>query len=63
MYPVDEDDLSNYKAKIMGPDGSPYEGGIFHLTIKLSNNYPMKAPSIIMNTKIYHPNININGKY
>eukprot|EP01084_Bolivina_argentea_P284643 487910_1 len=44
-------------AKIKGPKGSPYEGGKFKVKIEFKDDYPMKPPELIFETKIYHPSV------
>ena len=51
------DDLTSWTGTIIGPTGSPFEGGIFELSIKFTKDYPFKPPHIKFTTKVYHPNI------
>lgn len=57
-----DDKLRELEAKITGPDDTPYKGGIFTLQIIVPERYPFAPPSIKFVNKIYHPNIDDNGR-
>ena len=49
-------------SNVTGPEGSPFEGGVFKLELFLPEEYPMSAPKVRFMTKIYHPNIDKLGR-
>ncbi|ELU14345.1 hypothetical protein CAPTEDRAFT_220586 [Capitella teleta] len=51
----------HWQACITGPQGSPYQGGLFYLYVQIPNNYPMRPPVVRFITKIFHPNISWHG--
>ena len=55
------DNIMKWEGTIFGPTGTPYEGGVFHLNIEFTEEYPFKPPIIYFTTKIFHCNINERG--
>ncbi len=54
--PVNEDDLFVWEALIQGPDGTPFEGGIFPAELKFPKDYPLNPPKMKFLGEIWHPN-------
>jgi ubiquitin-conjugating enzyme E2 D len=42
---------------MIGPDGTPYEGGHFRFTINFPPDYPFRPPEFIFTTAMLHPNV------
>lgn len=53
--------LYHWQATIRGPVGSPYEGGLFYLYMKVPFTHPFDPPEVSFLTKIFHPNVNRHG--
>ena len=58
----DEGNARYFHVVVAGPEGSPFEGGVFKLELFLPEDYPMSAPKVRFITKIYHPNIDKLGR-
>jgi ubiquitin-protein ligase len=56
-----EKNIKHLNAIVYGPKDTYYYGGKFIIDIILSKDYPLKPPKIKFITKIFHPNIGLNG--
>ncbi|EDQ86109.1 uncharacterized protein MONBRDRAFT_35275 [Monosiga brevicollis MX1] len=56
----DPDDLMNFRL-ILRPTEGFYRGGRFQFTFNVGRNYPHEPPKVHCDTKIYHPNIDLEG--
>ena len=54
-------DIFVWDGFIFGPQGSPYQGGAFKISIIYPHDYPFRPPKITFKTRIFHPNINDTG--
>ncbi|KAK4752366.1 hypothetical protein SAY87_021164 [Trapa incisa] len=59
-FPDGKDDLMNFEVLIR-PDEGYYAGGKFLFSFQVSPHYPHEAPKVKCKTKIYHPNIDLEG--
>jgi len=50
----------HWTALIKGPIDTPYEGGIFKLSIRCGSDYPLSPPTITFDTKVFHPNVHFS---
>ena len=63
---VDENDITNIYALIIGTEGTPYEGGFYFFLITIPDDYPIKPPKITFLSTAsgvrIHPNLYTEGK-
>eukprot|EP00501_MAST-03F_sp_TOSAG23-6_P000685 GSMAST32.ASY1.ANO1.712.1 assembled CDS len=58
----DDADLFKWSCSIIGPPGTPYEGGIFTCLLEFPPDFPNMPPKMIFQTNIWHPNIYSDGR-
>ena len=58
----DEGDLTALKAIVEGPEGTPYAGGKFKLSVQVPPRYPFEPPKVRFETRVYHPNVDVGGR-
>lgn len=59
--PRDNDKPFIWDATIMGPERTPWEGGLYSLEIRFSAQHPYRPPFVSFVTKMFHPNITTEG--
>ena len=50
-------DYKHWRACFIGPQGTPYENGLYYIEFKLKDDYPTSRPLARFRTKIWHPNV------
>ncbi|XP_052192553.1 NEDD8-conjugating enzyme Ubc12 isoform X1 [Diospyros lotus] len=59
-FPNGKDDLMNFEVTIR-PDEGYYAGGTFTFSFQVPPVYPHEPPKVKCKTKVYHPNIDLEG--
>lgn len=61
-YLPDPTDMTCLRAQITGPEDSPFEKGIFLISINITGRYPYEPPRCRFLTPVYHPNVDSGGR-
>ncbi|CAK8987816.1 unnamed protein product [Durusdinium trenchii] len=56
------DDLFQWSAIVLGPEGTAWEGGVWKLNMSFPPEYPGKPPAVRFQTEVFHPNVFPNGQ-
>ena len=59
---INNEDPIDIQADIEGPEGTPYECGIFRVKLFIPSEFPQIAPKGFFVTKIFHPNVSEKGE-
>lgn len=54
--------LLKWSCGIPGKKGTPWEGGIYKITILFPTNYPSQPPKVYFTPSLFHPNIFCDGR-
>jgi ubiquitin-conjugating enzyme E2 D/E len=62
--PVSDGDefVRQWEGLIIGPPGTPYEGGVFRMRMSFPDNYPFSPPVVRILTRILHPCVDDFGR-
>jgi len=59
--PIVDSAMDKFLGTIRGPPDTPYQGGIFHIRINITDKYPFIPPQVWFLTRILHPNVDAHG--
>ena len=62
IFHINQSNLLDIEADIIGPKATPYENGIFRVKLEIPFNFPNNPPKGYFLTKIFHPNISEKGE-
>ena len=60
--PASEENFFEWDAFIQGPEGSPYEFGVFSARLTFPLDYPLSPPKMRFTCPMFHPNVFDDGK-
>jgi len=60
--PVSDDNYFEWDAQITGPEGTPFEDGLFVAKLVFPQDYPLNPPTMRFVSEIFHPNIYPDGR-
>ena len=61
-FGLDNGNIFNWRVTMVGPRGTPYEGGLFTITATFPQDYPNHGPEFKFVKKIYHLNVDFKNE-
>uniref|UniRef100_A0A5S6QL70 UBIQUITIN_CONJUGAT_2 domain-containing protein n=1 Tax=Trichuris muris TaxID=70415 RepID=A0A5S6QL70_TRIMR len=55
-------DIFKWDCAIPGPPGTPWEGGLYKVQMKFTEEYPAVPPVCCFSPPLFHPNVFSNGR-
>ena len=56
-FGLDNNNIYTWRVTMVGPVNTPYEGGLFTLSIVFPNDYPSHGPEFKFKNRMYHLNV------
>lgn len=53
---LEDEDLFKWRVCFQGPEGTPFEGGLFEATLRFPEEFPYQPPKMVFKTEMFHPN-------
>jgi ubiquitin-protein ligase len=62
IFDMNESNILEWTFVIFGPKDTPYEGGTYQGKLTFPKEYPLKPPQVQFTSKLFHPNVYMDGK-
>ena len=62
-FGLENDDIYHWRVTMVGPRDTPYEGGLFTITVNFPQDYPTHGPEFKFKNKIYHLNVDFKNDF
>jgi ubiquitin-protein ligase len=62
IFDMNESNIYEWTFVIFGPKDTPYEGGSYQGKLTFPKEYPLKPPQVQFTSKLFHPNVYMDGK-
>ncbi|RKP00473.1 hypothetical protein CXG81DRAFT_26828 [Caulochytrium protostelioides] len=59
--PADEKDFFNWEILLEGPEGTPFEDGVYTAVMTFPHDYPLAPPTLRFTCPFWHPNVYSDG--